>query len=341
MFEDPTNWLIAGGLVIGAVFGLVVRQNRLCLVGAVSNVTLIKDYRYILAFAVAALIAISGTQLLEIYGIVEIDKAAYRNARLDWLGVILGGLMFGIGATLAGGDAAKVLVMAGNGNQVGWIVTFFFALFAAIAQFGILETPRVYSLLNSSITLTGEDAGLAEILSVSKWIVLIVVDLLLIGLIISKWKQADIKLLVAGAVLGLTVSAAWYITGVMAIDEFAESVKPSAMTISGPMSRLGNLVVANQYPAFSFSVSFALGMLIISFIVAILTKQFSLAPARGSIGRLALGGALMGMGGTFGYGCNIGQGYSGLSTLSLESIIAVFAIIAGIHLTTKYLEKRD
>lgn len=341
MFEDPTNWLIAGGLLIGAVFGFMVRQNRLCLVGAVSNITLIKDYRYILAFAVAALVAITGTQLLEIYGIVEIDKAAYRNARLDWLGVLVGGLMFGIGATLAGGDAAKVIVMASNGNQTGWIVIFFFALFAAIAQFGILETPRVYSLMNSSIELTGEDAGLAAILSISKWIVLIAVDLLLLGLIISKWKQADLKLLAAGAILGLTVSAAWYITGVMAIDEFAESVKPSAMTISGPMSRLGNLVVANQYPAFSFSVSFALGMLIISFIVAVLSKQFSLAPAQGSIGRLALGGALMGMGGTFGYGCNIGQGYSGLSTLSLESIIAVIAMVVGIHLATKYLERSD
>lgn len=342
MFEDVTNWLIAGGLVLGAIFGLITRQNRVCLVGAVSNVTLVKDYRYALLFAVAALFAITGTQLLEIYGIVDIGKASYRNVTLDWVGVIIGGLLFGVGATLAGGDAARIVILAGNGSHTGWIVVFFFAIFASVAQFGLLESIRVYSLLNTSIETPEGGAGLANLLSAPKWLILVIVDVLLVGFIIAKWKQhADLKLLVAGAVLGLTVVAAWYTTGVLAVDEFAEVKPPSAMTVSGPMSRTGIMLVAGQYPAFSFSVSFVIALLAISFITALITKQFHFTPVQGSAGKIALGGALMGLGGTFAYGCNIGQGYSGLSTLSLESILAVVAMVIGIHVTTRYLEKKS
>jgi len=339
-FDDPTTWLIVGGFALGGIFGLVARHFRICLVAAVSNVSLIKDYRYALAFMVSLGVAISGTQLLEIYDIVAIDTSGYRDSRLDWFGVLFGGLIFGIGATLAGGDAARVVVLAGNGSRAGLLAVLFFALMASMAQFGILEQPRIYSLINSSIDLTQNDAGLATLLSMPKWVVLIIIDVLLLGFIVSKWKQhADVKLLIAGAILGLTVVAAWYTTGVLAVDEFDEGKAPSAMTIAGPMSRIGNMIVSGQYPSFSFSVSFVLGILIISFLMSLLSRKFSFTPIEGSPLKVAIGASLMGMGGTFAYGCNIGQGYTGISTLSLESIMAVISMVIGIHITTRYLEK--
>lgn len=340
MFEDPSNWYIVGGLAIGGLFGLVAKHYRFCLVATVSNVSLIRDYRYALAFAATLLVAITGTQLLEILNIVDISEASYRNARLDWLGVIVGGFMFGVGATLAGGDAARIVILAGSGSKAGLLTVFFFAIMAAVAQFGILESTRVYSMMNSSINLPGEDAGIAMLLGTPKLIVLVIVDGLLLAFLISQWKRhADIKLLIAGAVLGLTVIAAWYTTGVLAVDEFSEGQSPSAMTISGPMSRIGYLFVAGQYPGFSFSIAFMLGILIISFVTAIITKKFEFTPIRGSALKVGFGASLMGIGGTLGYGCNIGQGYSGISTLSFESLLAVIAIIIGIHVTTKRLEK--
>jgi uncharacterized membrane protein YedE/YeeE len=42
-----------------------------------------------------------------------------------------------------------------------------------------------------------------------------------------------------------------------------------------------------------------------------------------------LGGTLMGFGGVLAMGCTLGQGLSGLSTLSLGSFIAVLGIVAG------------
>lgn len=339
MFENPASWLIAGGLALGVIFGLIVRQYRMCLVAAVSNATLVKDYRYMLAFAMAALVAITGTQLLEINAMVEVSKAGYRNGSLDLVGVILGGLVFGIGATLAGGDATRVLVLAGQGSKAGWTALFFFAIFAAVAQFGLLADIRVSSMTNTSISLAGGDAGIAEMFSVSKWIVLIVVDVLLIAFIAVKWKQhADFKLLLGGAMLGATVIAAWYTSGVLAFDDFNPKA-PSAISVSGPMSRAGNMLVAGDTPTLSLAVSFVIGVIAISFVMAIITRQFQFTAIRTSSGMIALGGALMGIGGTVAYGCNVGQGFSGLSTLSLESIVAVIAMLVGIKLATRWLER--
>ena len=339
MFENPANWLIAGGLALGGIFGLVVWHQRMCLVAAVGNASLVKDYRYALAIAAAILVAISGTQLFELMNIVDISKTSYRDARLDWLGVLFGGLTFGVGAALAGGDAARVVVLAGQGSRAAWVALFFFMLFATITQLGIIAIPREYSLTHNAITLSSGDAGIAAILSLPKWLVFAIVDLGLIAFIVLKWKQhADIKLVLAGTVLGLTVIAAWYLTGVLAFDEF-NPAPASAITVSGPMWKIGNTLINGATHHLDFQMCFVIGLLAISFVASVLSRRFRFTPIKGSSGRIALGGALMGIGGTFGYGCNIGQGFSGIATLSLESTLAVISMIVGIHFGTRWLER--
>jgi uncharacterized membrane protein YedE/YeeE len=49
-----------------------------------------------------------------------------------------------------------------------------------------------------------------------------------------------------------------------------------------------------------------------------------------------VGGVLMGVGGVTGLGCTFGQGLSGLSTLSLNSFVAVAAIVAGAVLALRH-----
>lgn len=340
MFLNPVNWSIAGGLALGAVFGLVVWHQRMCLVAAVGNASLVRDYRYALAFVLAILVAITGTQLFELLHIVDISKTSYRGARFDWLGLSLGGVVFGIGAALAGGDAARIVVMAGQGSKAGWVAVFFFMLFATITQLGFIAGPREYSLSHNSITLNGGDAGIAAILSLPKWLVLAVVDIGLIAFIVAKWKQhADIKLMIAGLILGLTVIGAWYTTGVLAYDDF--NPRPAtAITVSGPMWKIGNTLITGDSHPLDLQISFVIGLFAISFIASLLTRRLRFTPIQGSAGRIALGGALMGIGGTFAYGCNIGQGFSGISTLSMGSVLAVVAMIVGIQLGTRWLEKQ-
>jgi len=49
-----------------------------------------------------------------------------------------------------------------------------------------------------------------------------------------------------------------------------------------------------------------------------------------------LGAVLMGFGGVTAMGCTIGQGLSGISTLSMGSFIALFGIVFGAVTTMKY-----
>jgi uncharacterized membrane protein YedE/YeeE len=58
------------------------------------------------------------------------------------------------------------------------------------------------------------------------------------------------------------------------------------------------------------------------------------------LGMHLLGGTLMGMGGVLAMGCTVGQGLSGLSTLSLGSFIAVLGIVSGAFLGLQWQLRR-
>jgi len=331
-------WLVGGGLLIGSVFGIIIQRYRFCLVAGTSNFLLIKDYRQALAFAAALLVAITGTQLLEILDIVAIADTGYRNSTLDWFGATIGGFVFGIGATLAGGCAAHTLVRTMEGSLHSLLALLSFAIVAAITQFGFLETLRLNLTHATSIELS-TDAGIAFILSLPQWLVLAVAIAVLIVFILKGWKRSpDKTMLITGSIVGLLVVCSWYITGVLAQDEFDPS-RPSAMIISGPFARLGYIFISGRIPALSFAISFVIGAAVVSLLLALVTRQFKVtAPQKGMTKMALLGGALMGFGAILAYGCNIGQGLSGISTLSMESLLAVIGMVMGISVTTKWLE---
>ena len=49
----------------------------------------------------------------------------------------------------------------------------------------------------------------------------------------------------------------------------------------------------------------------------------------------------MGIGGIMAYGCNVGQGLTGVSTLSLESILAFAGMFIGTAASVKWMEKNN
>lgn len=379
-----TQALIVSGLSVGLFFGVLMRHYRICMVAAVSNMVLIRHHRYMVTIVAAALIAILGTQLLEITGTVPIATTNYRDGTLDWLGVIYGGLLFGIGAALAGGDAARTVVRAGEGNITGIVALVVFMLAGYMTQYGWLEPMRLWVTANTAITLEGGDAGIAPLLGISKWIPLLVICSILLAYLIAVWKQhGEVKLLVVGMLLGAVVVPAWYLSGVVTVDEFAPDSKPASLTVVGALSRIGSTVMMKGTPEASIPIFFVIGLFAASLLHSLVTRHIPIVkfivgvviPA--VVGYLLLdvtgavigyvvglivmhvvdkhrdpvdlnvrtmvttiiGAALMGIGGTISYGCNIGQGISGLSTLSLESILAVIAIFFGVWLGIGLLSK--
>jgi len=332
-------WLVGGGLAVGAIFAIVIQQLRFCLVAGTSNLLLIKDSRQAVAFAVTLLVGITGTQILELMDIVAVGDSSYRNSNFDWFGASVGGVIFGVGATLAGGCSVRTLIRTMEGSIHALLALFSFILVAAFAQFGFLETPRVDLTIATSVNLT-TDAGIASMVSISPWIVLAIVAAGLLAFIIKNSKNGiDIKMITAGCIIGSLIIVSWYITGVLAQDDF-NPVKPSGITVSGPLARFGYIFISGRIPALSYAISFVIGIAAISFIYAIVRGRFSFTmPAKGMAKMAIVGGSLMGVGSIMAYGCNIGQGLTGISTLSVESLLAVIGMVVGISLTTKCMEK--
>jgi len=91
----------------------------------------------------------------------------------------------------------------------------------------------------------------------------------------------------------------------------------------------------------TFGIATAAGVVLGSFIHAVTSRRFhwegfaSLEDLRNQL----LGGILMGCGGVLAMGCTIGQGLSGISTLSLGSCISVAGIVAGSMAAMKWQER--
>ena len=336
--DELNVWLVGGGLAVGAIFAIVIQQLRFCLVAGTSNLLLIKDTRQAVAFAVTLLVGITGTQLLEMLDVVAVAESSYRNETFDWFGATVGGIFFGVGATIAGGCSVRTLIRTMEGSIHALLALLSFALVAAVAQFGFLETPRVDLTIATSVNVT--DAGIASMLSVSPWIVLAVVVVVLLLFIIKSSKHGlDKQMVAAGFIIGSLIIVSWYITGVLAQDDF-DPTKPSGITVSGPLARFGYIMISGRIPALSYAISFVIGIAAVSFIYAIVRRRFSITlPAKGMTKMAIIGGSLMGVGSIMAYGCNIGQGLTGISTLSMESFLAVIGMVAGISLTTKVMER--
>jgi len=136
--------------------------------------------------------------------------------------------------------------------------------------------------------------------------------------------------LAAGAAIGLLVGAGWFATGYLGADDFNPAPVASVTLIAPAADTLQFAMLSTGLPL-SFGIMLVTGIVGGSFIAALTTRRFALegfTSARHML-RSLTGAVLMGSGGAMAYGCTIGQGLTGLSTLALPSFIAVAGFVGG------------
>jgi uncharacterized membrane protein YedE/YeeE len=81
----------------------------------------------------------------------------------------------------------------------------------------------------------------------------------------------------------------------------------------------------------NFGIALVPGVVLGSFVTALATRRFHLETYNSPrhMLRSVSGAALMGSGGAMAYGCSVGQGLTGLSTLALASFVAITGIVVG------------
>jgi uncharacterized membrane protein YedE/YeeE len=346
--------LAVGGLVIGLVFGFAVYRTNFCTMGALSDIVNFEDYRRFRAWLLAMATALVGAQVLQFAGAVDLSKSMYSSASLNWLGNVLGGLMFGFGMVFAGGCTSRNLVRAGGGDIRSLIVLVVVGIFAYMTIGGLFGPVRAELQEMSEIDLARlklGSQGLGDIVSgatglgqeISVWLM---VALLAGGSLVYCLKDEAFRSspvhIVSGIAVGLCVIAGWAVTG-LSFDEFADRTQdPISLSYVRPSGDLLEYLMrftAGMVP--TFGVASVLGALAGAFLAAVSSRRFLLTTFAdtGDTLRNLGGAALMGVGGVLALGCTIGQAVTGLSTLALGSLITFVMIVAGGILGLKTMER--
>lgn len=350
--------VIALGAVLGLVFGAVAHRTHFCAMGAVSDIVNMGDWGRMRMWLLAIAVAIAGANALDWFGLVDLSRSAYAAPRFPWLAYLTGGVMFGVGMTLASGCGSRNLVRLGGGNLKALVVLVFLAVSADMTLRGVLAPVRVEWLGAIAIQFDqGQDLSwlLAPVFGIGKrgmqpWICALVVTGLLVFVFKDRDFRADRNGQLGGIVVGLVIAAGWFVTGnvgylaedpdtLMEAFVGTRSARPESFSYVGPVANTLELLQfwTDKFTRMTFGVAIVAGTLAGSFVYAALTRRLywegfaSVADTRNHI----IGGILMGFGGVTSVGCTIGQGITGMSTLALGSILVWLAIVAGAGATMK------
>jgi len=342
--------LVSGlGFVLAFVFGAVANKTNFCTMGAISDWVNMGLKGRFGAWILAMGVAIAGAQILELTGYLDLRESIYRTPTFGLVGFILGGLMFGIGMTLAGGCGQRTLVRLGGGNLKSLVVFMVLALTAYMTLRGIIGVARVELIEPLAIDLTEkglDEQGLAatvlpwfgiEVTDGFRWGIAALVSILLIGYALSiKELRGDANNLIAGIVVGMVVIGAWVITGIIGYDDF-DPVPVEGLSFVAPIGNSVSYLMTYTGATISFAVAAVFGMIIGSFVYAVVSRTFRIETFshRSDMINHLVGGALMGIGGVLALGCTVGQGITGLSTLALGSVIATLSIMLGSAITMR------
>lgn len=337
--------------VIALLAGVLIHRGHFCTMGAISDWVVMRDATRLRQWALAVAVAMAGFGLMAWIGWISPLSTIYASPKLAWLSALLGGGMFGIGMVLASGCSSKSLVRLAAGNLKSLVVLLAMAVSAMAAMRGLTAVWRVQGLDKVAIDLPhGPFVGqwlsaLAGLdLRAGLGISAALVSLCLLGWVLKDRRFHTPFNWVTGAGLGLLVVALWWVSGVLGfVPEHPDTLEPVFLTThSGRMEALSfTAPVGYWLDAFMYysdgskrltlGMVTVLGVLVGAGLSAVRQGSFRWEgfTDRADLVRHLVGGVLMGTGGVLAMGCTFGQGLSGVSTLSLGSMLSVLGIFAG------------
>jgi uncharacterized protein len=353
--------------LLSFVFGAIAQRTHFCTMGAVSDVVNMGDWSRMRQWALAAGVAMLGFGLLVWLGKIDASKTLYASGRVMWLSALVGGAMFGFGMVLASGCGSKTLVRIGGGSLKS-IVVFLVMGSAAFATLkGITAVLRVATV--DAVTITSVAPSAISTLAsgvfgiTAKLAQLVCAVLIGGGLLVWALSRRDFWTqdnLLAGLGLGLVVVLMWWASAVMGyVAEHPDTLQEAFVATNSGRAEALSFVAPVAYTLdwlmffsdktkmITLGIASVMGVIAGSAIVAVANRNFRWEGFGGveDVANHLVGAVLMGVGGVTAMGCTIGQGLSGISTLSMTSFIAVAAILAGSVVAFRYqiwrLERMD
>lgn len=349
MFEDVPPHLIraALGFLAGLALGFVARRGRFCTLGAIEDAVYAEDFRRLRAWALAAATAIVATHALAALTDLDLSRSIYVGPRVELGGVILGGLLFGIGMALVGTCGFGTLLRLGGGDLKALITFLVMGIAAFMAMRGLTGLLRIRLLDPLSVDLRPlPSQRLGDVLRLPTAahgaLAASVAAAAAAWALLDRQFRRSPKLVATGLGIGTLVALAWWITGDVGFDPFAER-RVESFTFVAPLGETLFYFMLASGTRIDFPVGSVLGVVTGALVAATSKGEFRWeAPddAR-EMRRHLLGAFLMGSGGVAALGCTIGQGITGVSTLSASSFLAVASILVGARCGLYWLLEHD
>jgi uncharacterized membrane protein YedE/YeeE len=296
-------------------------------------------------------VAILGTNLLESAGLImTYDQEAGRFVsatlmRQSFVPVanILGGFLFGLGIVLAGGCASGIVYRLGEG-QIGALVAivgFFFGV--GMTTDGMISPVRDY-LKSFTVEVHGvTNPAIWDLFGsgpTAKWATIAIFSIALLVFVLKGKPSFGMSGKgfawgLTGVLVGLLTVVAWEISSVF-------GGTPRGLAITTPLRELFYSMLTNSthspFQEFSFlgifrgtwGVFFIFAVPFGAAISALGLKEFKWkTPPAKEVLTVFFGSILMGIGAVIAGGCNLGHGVTGMSTMSLSSLVAIIAIMLG------------
>ncbi|MCK1361733.1 YeeE/YedE family protein [Bradyrhizobium sp. 199] len=334
--EASAQFVILAGLAIGLVYGAIGLLSGFCLMSSMRGWLADGDGRLVRTYALAIAVAIAASQILAGNGMVDLGKTIYLQQTFSVPVLFLGGLLFGYGMVLSNGCGSRALVLLGRGNLRSFVVVLVLATAAQMTLKGLIAPARIALVQASQTTVSINSLpsllaafGLAEPLSRALAAAVVAAALVLFALAHPGFRRSPGQI-AAGVIVGLLVASGWFVTGYLGADDF-NPVAVTSLTFVAPIADSLQYAMLSTGLTLNFGIATVAGVFAGSLATALATGRFKLegySSPRHML-RSAGGAALMGIGGVMAFGCSIGQGLTGISTLALGSFVAVAGILLG------------
>lgn len=335
MSPDP-HVTVYAGFLIGLTFGVVGLLSGFCLTSSLRGYWGQGDGRLVRTYALAIGVAVAVTQLLAGEGFVDLEKSIYLQPSFSAPLMFVGGIIFGYGMVLSNGCGSRALVLLGRGNLRSLVVVIVLGIAAQMTLKGLIAPARITVLQASqsapkfiSLPALAGTLGLGE--TFARMLAGVVVSGMLVIFAFSHAAfRRSAGQIAAGLIIGLLVPAGWYATGFLGADDF-NPIPVTSITFVAPVADTVQYVMLSTGLTMNFGVALVPGVVLGSLVTALVTRRFHLEAytSPSHMLRSVTGAAFMGSGGAMAYGCSIGQGLTGVSTLALASFVAITGIVAG------------
>ena len=337
--------------LICVLFGAIAQRTHFCTMGAISDIYNISSWVRMRMWGMAIGVAMIGFYFLAWQGWIDPTKTIYYSGQVLWLSALVGGGLFGFGMVLASGCASKTLVRIGEGSLKSIVVFIIMGLAAFASMRGLTAFLRAQTVDRFSFPVEAGGnlpAWLSKTLGLNPGMTALLIVLSIGGGLIF-WAVSNHKFrssannLLAGFGIGAVIVMIWWVIGHLGFVQehpltlestylSTPSGRIQALSFTGPMARTIDWVIffepAKKIP---LAVMLITGVILGSYLHALYSRTFQWEGFQSTQDTALhiVGAALMGIGGVTAAGCTVGQGLSGISTLSMTSFIALTGIMLG------------